>query len=370
MCVTRSARALGLGLLVVSLAACGGEGDDAAAPAAPPAVQVGAENVVVVKRDTIVVGPIISGELRAEREATVRAEIGGQVLQVTLEAGQRVQKGALLGRINARALGDARESALSAVRSAENQLAVARQELARAEQLVKAGALAQRDLDMARNNVAGAEAAVADAKSRLASAETQLGDAIIRAPISGVLARRAVNAGDVVSPGTEMFTIIDPSSMRLEAAVPSDDLRALRVGATVQFRVRGYDEPLEGRIERIAPQADPATRQVPIYVAIPNAGGRFVAGLFAEGRVVSQSAEGLVVPSNAVNTTTGKPWVVRVRDGKTERVDVSLGLADPRTERLQIAGGLNDGDVLLRGAAQGIAPGTAVQVAGPGIGTE
>ena len=85
-----------------------------------------------------------------------------------------------------------------------------------------------------------------------------------------------------------MFRIIDPSSMRLEASVPSEDLSILRVGANVDFTVRGYDRSFTGRIERIAPQADPTTRQVPIYVAIPNPGGRLVAGLFAEGRVVSQ----------------------------------------------------------------------------------
>jgi multidrug efflux pump subunit AcrA (membrane-fusion protein) len=115
----------------------------------------------------------------------------------------------------------------------------------------------------------------------------------------------------------------------------------------------------------IAPQADPVTRQVPIYVSIPNVGGRLVAGLFAEGRVVSQSGEGLVVPLNAVNTATGMPWVLRATDGRTERVDVRLGLQDPRTERVQIVAGVNEGDVLLRGAAQGITPGTPVELSVP-----
>jgi multidrug efflux pump subunit AcrA (membrane-fusion protein) len=133
----------------------------------------------------------------------------------------------------------------------------------------------------------------------------------------------------------------------------------------VTFDVRGYDQPFEGRILRIAPQADSATRQVPIYVAIPNVGGRLVAGLFAEGRVVSESATGLVVPSNAVNTTAEKPWVLRVTEGKTEKVDVSLGLRDPRSERVRVVAGLNQGDRLLRGAAQGITPGTPVQLSDP-----
>jgi multidrug efflux pump subunit AcrA (membrane-fusion protein) len=129
--------------------------------------------------------------------------------------------------------------------------------------------------------------------------------------------------------------------------------------------VRGYDQRFEGKITMIAPQADPITRQVPIYVSIPNVGGRLVAGLFAEGRVVSQSAAGLVVPVNAVNTTGDTPWVLRASAGRTERVKVTIGLQDPRTERLQVVSGLNEGDVLLRGAAQGITPGTPVELSVP-----
>jgi membrane fusion protein (multidrug efflux system) len=251
---------------------------------------------------------------------------------------------------------------MSAVRNADNQLAVARRELERTDTLVNAGALAARDLDVARQNVTAAEAQLADARSRLASADRQLADTVLRAPIDGMIANRPVNLGDVVSVGEELFTIIDPSSMRLEASVPSDDLSRLRIGASVDFSVRGYDRSFEGRISLISPQADPVTRQVPIYVTIPNVGGRLVAGLFAEGRVVSQSADGLVVPINAVNMTGQTPWVLRITDGKTERLEVRLGLQDPRTERVLVVSGLNEGDMLLRGAAQGITPGTPVDV--------
>jgi hypothetical protein len=80
--------------------------------------------------------------------------------------------------------------------------------------------------------------------------------------------------------------------------------------------------------------------------------------------VVSATASGLVVPANAINTAGEMPWALRVKGGKTERVPVTLGLRDPRTERVQVVAGLNEGDSLLRGAAQGILPGTAVQITG------
>jgi membrane fusion protein (multidrug efflux system) len=321
--------------------------------------------VIVVKSGQIVAGPIISGDLRPEREAVLRAQLGGSMLEVRVKEGQAVREGAVLGRIEARTLEDTSRSAQSAVHSAETQLQVAQREADRTQQLVTAGALAAREVDLSRNTVTSSEAQLADARARLVTAQKQLDDAIVRSPITGVVSRRTVNAGDIVTMGAELFTVVDPSSMRLEASVPSESLPELRIGAKVAFSVRGYEQPFEGRIERIAPQTDAATRQLPIYVSIPNTAGRLVGGLFAEGRVVTDSATGIVVPANAINTTGPMPWAARVVNNKVERVNVTLGLRDPRTERLQIVSGLNAGDTLLRGAAQGIAPGTQVQVSVP-----
>ena len=353
--------------LACGAAACGGGKDSgsAAASAAPePArtIQIGQENVVKVESGRLVIGPIVSGELRAAREATVRAELGGSMTAVLVEEGQATRQGAVIGRIETRTLDDTRQSASSAVKSAESQLALAQREVARTEQRVQAGALATRDLDVVRANVSTVEAQLADAKSRLAAAERQLGDAVIRAPITGVVSARSVTRGDVVSPGTALFTVIDPSSMELEASVPSEDLAALKVGAVVDFNVRGYEQTFQGKIVRIAPQADPTTRQVRIYVAIPNVGGRLVAGLYAEGRVVNQAAMGLILPETAVNLDDNMPWVLRVTDGKTERVPVTVGLRDPRSERVLITAGVADSDTLLQGPSRSIPPGTPVQV--------
>lgn len=356
-------RFIGVALLALAAAGCRAGAENADPPPSPPAVQIGPENVITVKRDHIVTGPLISGELRAAREANVRAELGGSVLEVRAEEGESVHRGQVLGRIEAATLEDAKRSAQSAVTSAESQLDVARREAERTARLVAAGALAQRDLEVANSNVAAAEAALADARARLVTANKQLADAIVRAPFDGIVADRPVNAGDVVTPGTALFMIIDPSSMRLEASVPSEELALLRIGAPVQFQVRGYGQPFDGRIDRISPQADPATRQVPIFVSIPNKSGRLVAGLFAEGRVVSEASDGLVVPANAVNESQGGAWVLRVADGKAERVDVKVGLRDHRTERVELVSGVKEGDTLLRGAAQGITPGTPVAVA-------
>lgn len=345
-------------------AACGGGGgNDAPASPQPQPVRIGAESVARVAREQITSGPRISGELRPEREAAVRAEVGGSVLEVRVEEARPVRQGAVVARIEAQALTDAEVSAGSAVRSAEQALGVAEREAARTETLVKGGALAERDLETARNAVVAAQAQLADARSRLASARKQLANTVIRAPISGIVSQRPVNRGDVVAPGAPIVTIIDPSSMMFEASVPSVALDALRVDAPVEFRVRGYgDQVFRGHIERISPVADPVTRQVPIWVSIPNTGGRLVAGLFAEGRVNTEARSGLVAPASALGNTGSDTWVVRVRNGKAERVPVQVGLRDERAGRVELTSGVSEGDVLLTGAAQAVTPGAPVVI--------
>ena len=357
----RSARSM-LPLALCALAAtvaCHRE-SPADAPAAPPAVRVGSENVVTVSMQEISTGPLISGTLMAEREATVRAEVSGSILQISAAEGRAVRRGELIARIEDQALSDARASAQSAVRSAQQGLQLAEREAARTETLVHGGALADRELETAKNAVATAQAQLAEGRSRLAAAETQLGKLTIRAPIDGVVAARPANVGDVVSPGTELMRIIDPRSMRLEAAIQSEALSAVKVGLAVRFEVRGYPgQTFEGKIERISPAADPVTRQVPVFVTIPNAGGRLVAGLFAEGRIAQQTRRALVVPLAAVNTEKPKEaWVLRANGDTAERVAVTLGLRDDETERVELTSGVKEGDRLLVGAAQAITPGT------------
>jgi len=164
-------------------------------------------------------------------------------------------------------------------------------------------------------------------------------------------------ASQLVTISDNYLKVTDPS-----ARTKYDSLRE-------GVQVRGYPgQTFEGHIERISPVADPVTRQVPIFVDIPNAGSRLVAGLFAEGRITREAREGLVVPAGAINTEGARPWVARIRDGRAERVDVTLGLRDERTERVELASGVQAGDRLLVGAAQGISPGTPVRVRAGGAG--
>lgn len=350
--------------VLATAAACGGsQAPPSTIAAAPPSVKLSAENVATAAMTELSSGPTISGQLAPAREATVRAQIGGSIVTLTVDKGQPVRAGQVIAKINARDLNDAMNSAQAAVKSADNALRVAESEQARTASLVKGGALAARDLEQANNMVTSAEAQVAAAKARQRSVQQQLDDTNVKAPFAGVISDRPAHQGDVVSPGTAIATIIDPSSMRLEALVRADEIGQVRPGATVPFRVRGYpDQAFSGRVDRLSPTADPVTRQVTIFVSIPNTGGKLIAGLFAEGHVNVESRRAIVVPAAALDETGPTPTVTRISHDKAERVNVQIGLRQSDTEMVEITQGIAAGDVVILGSSKSVTPGTAVSV--------
>jgi membrane fusion protein (multidrug efflux system) len=357
-------RRLAAVLLVTStaLAACNGA-PEANASATPVTIQLGPEGIAVAQMTTLASGPILSGTLVADRTAQIRAEVPGSVLQVFRDPGAVVAAGTSLAKIDDRAISDVFLSARSGLAAAEAAADLAARELARAEKLAAAGAIADRDLENARRANLVATTAMFDARARLAQAQKQVDATNVLTPYAGIVSERFVNPGDVVAPGAPLFVVVDPATMKLEAAIPAEQLATVRVGAPVRFAVTGYPgRTFEGRIASINPAADPQTRQVRLSVRIPNAGNRLVAGLFAEGRVAANAREALTLPAAAVDQRGLSPAVLRLRGGVTEKVEVTLGARDQASDRLEITKGLTAGDTVLVGAALGIAPGTPLQV--------
>jgi RND family efflux transporter MFP subunit len=356
---------IGLAGLVASsmvVFACSREESETGMAAVDPVVSVGAENITVAQVAELRSGPAISGSLQPRTEARVRAEIAGPVEQTHADEGQRVRVGTLLARLDDTAVRDAYLSAKSAVRTAESALQNAQRNLERSTRLAKAGALPERDLETAQLNATNAEGALADARARLASAGKQLAQTTVRTPITGVISEREVDAGDVVTVGAELFRIVDLGSLRLEASVAASEIDRLKPGMPVEFGVSGYDRRFTGRIERINPTVDPTTGQVRIYVTIPNERQSLVSGLFAEGRVATDTRKAIGVPADAVDERGTQPVLHVVKAGRVKHLPVRLGVRDEATNLVEIASGVAAGDTVLLGSAQGVAEGATIRV--------
>lgn len=349
-------------MAVAAVAACHtGEGETRA-EGLPPAV-IGPENLAVAVDTTLTAGPLLTGTLEPELAATVRAELGGSVVEVLADDGQAVKRGQVLVRIDDSSLRDAYLSARAALRSAEATSQLARRNAERAERLAAAGAVADREVEDAQTSTTTAEGQVADARARLANAEKQLGKTVLRAPFAGVVADVTVSEGDVVQSGTSLLRVLGPSTLRLEASVPAEDIAAVKPGTGVQFSVTGFGgRVFAGKILRVSPAIDPATRQVRVIVALDNAERTLVAGLFAEGQVATERRTAVVVPRPAIDGRGIRPVVVRLTGGRVERLEVETGLLDRVHERVEVRRGLAAGDTVLLGGAAGLPVGTPATV--------
>lgn len=360
-----SGRGAGRWLVAATLllaAACGGGEEEETGQAPPPAV-IGPENLAVALDTVLTAGPLLSGTLEPELAATVRAEVGGAVVAVLADDGQSVKRGQVLVRIDDIAVRDAYLSARAALRSAEATAQLARRNAERSARLQAGGAIAERDVEDAETNATTAEGTLADARARLASAEKQLSKTVLRAPFAGIVANVTVSEGDIVQSGGSLLSVIVPTSLRLEASIPVEDIAAIKPGADVSFTVSGFERrTFGGKIQLVSPAVDPTTRQVRVIVSIANKDRALVAGLFADGRVSTDRREAVVVPRAAIDNRGIRPLVVRLKGGKVERLEVETGLQDRVNERVEVRRGVAAGDTVLMGGAAGLPPGTPATV--------
>ncbi len=329
------------------------KGDAKAAPATVDTVMLALADVDTAAITDLSAGVPVSGTLTPGWEARVTSPLDDIVEQVLVREGQAVSRGQVLARY--RSLTVAADAA-----SAGAALKVAAADWERQKQLFAAGAVSARDVE-------AAEAQYRAAEAQNAMASRRLGDATVRAPGAGVVATRSVQTGDRVGTGDPLFTIANTSSLEFEATVPSEYVSMVRPGSPVELEVTGADRQVEGKVARVNTTADPATRQVKVYVTVPNPGGRLVGGLFASGDVITkQSRSALAAPTAAVRHDGDASFALVVEGGHLARRALRTGLADRTRDRVEVLEGLKAGDVVVTGSIEGLVAGQPVRVQGGG----
>jgi RND family efflux transporter MFP subunit len=204
------------------------------------------------------------------------------------------------------------------------------------------------------------------AKARAVLARQQLQRTEVRAPFDGVVSDRKVSAGDTAQLGKELLKVIDPTSMRFEALVSSDNVGDVRPGQPVHFRVHGYgDKEFAGKVRRVNPAANPTTRQVELLVDFAAGDQPRLAGLYAEGNLETQTRTSLTVPASAVVRDGDQSLAWKVNGNKLQKVPLGAVERDPRSGDYVLKGGLAEGDQVIRHPSALLKEGQTVQAAGP-----
>jgi len=199
-------------------------------------------------------------------------------------------------------------------------------------------------------------------------AKKRLADTRLTAPISGIVARRAIEIGATVAPGQPVFTIVALDPVRVRVGVPEGDVGHVTEGAAATVRIPALDTSFTGRVSLIGVAADPATRSYTVEISVPNPARRLRAGMVAEATITTrESRSALLVPASAVlhdggvNGTT----VVYVLDSDAARAHarrVTTGIA--RGDSLEITSGITSGDQVVVAGQQHLRDGARVQPAG------
>jgi len=348
----------------VCLSACNKGQDKSDKPATSASLLLSAEDLHTVRNNVLASGPAITGSIQPERRADLRAEVSAVVMQMVKENGDVVHRGDLLVRLDDTAIRDSLAAATSAARSATVALEQAERQYQRMVTLRGSGMASTQQLEDAENRRNSTQSDLEAAKTREVQARQQLQRTEVRAPFDGLVSDRKASAGDTVQIGKELVKVIDPASMRFEGLVSADAIGSVRVGEQVVFRVNGYgDQQFLGKVRRVNPSANATTRQVEVLVDFADKKQPKLAGLYAEGRVESDSATSLTLPATAFVRDGDKAYAWRVQDNTVRKVNLSIGTRDDRSGEYVLKEGLKEGDVLIRQATSTLKDGQKVELA-------
>lgn len=337
-----------LALTAAILAACGDSRAESPQRNGPPmagserAVPVAAEVIAPREMQVMLRG---SANLRARAQVEVLPKQTGVVARIMVEEGAVVRAGQPLAAL------DSEEWELQA-RQAEARAGAARDAAARAVQLQSQGLISDQEVERL-----GSDAQVAAAD--LALARLRVRNAIIAAPIAGVVTHREVERGQLINSSTPAFRVADISRLEAVVGVPEREAGRVQAGQLARLRIEGRPA-VQGRVARVRPVVDPGSGTVQVVVEVdPDQGLR--AGQFVNVDIVTETLDArFTLPRTAVLVDGAAPRVYAVSGGRAQEREVELGAS--QAERVEIRSGVATGDTVVVVGQDNLRPGVAVNL--------
>jgi HlyD family secretion protein len=320
----------------------------------------------------------VVGNLIGEATVAVAPRTAGRLQDISVRLGDRVSRGQRVAKIEdfeiveqVKQAEAAQEVSAATIRQREADLQLALTSVERSRNLFQRQLLPKQTLD---DNEARYQSAIAQldlaraqnsqSKARLDELRINLANTIIVSPVNGFVSKRSVDPGAFVSQNAPIVDVVDISRVRLVVNVVERDLSELQAGDDAQVEVDAYPgERFKGRIARVAPVLDPATRTAPIEIEIANTDFRLKPGMYARvGITTDVKKETLVVPINAVADLGGRRGVFQHMNGVAVFRTVELGTEND--DVVEVLAGLNDGDQVITTGARALRDGDRILLAG------
>jgi RND family efflux transporter MFP subunit len=377
-----------IGLIVIGLAAGGwtvaqrsgakaaaGASDTAAAakkaPDAPEVYELASGDVAAIDARSLSVRLPLSGSLTPLTQATIKSKVSGAVQETTVQEGMAVNAGQVLARLDTADLKARLTQQEAALDEARAKLAMASKNEANNLALLEKKYISQTSYDTTQNAVELARANVKSALAQVEIARIALDDTVIRAPFSGIVSKRHVQAGEKLSPDTPVFTIVNLAQMTLEAQVPASDIPRIQIGQEVQFKVDGFQERgFTGKVARINPTTESGSRAMLVYIAVDNRDGALRGGMFAKGAITTARSPVMpLVPLAAVRADREGPVVYKIEQGKVVAQPVTLGLRNDDEGMAEVRQGLEAGASVIVSRLDSVRPGSRVKLPAAAVAT-
>lgn len=328
-------------------------------------MQVNPDEYVDIAPQTLERAIKVIGTLQPSRKAELSSQTGGLVEAVNVRPGDTVKAGDVMVQVDVERLTldlDLQRSNADATRA---QLALAEGQLERAKALVDRGVGTASTMEEAQSSVDGLRASLSAQIDQVSVAELTLRNASVHAPFDGVVSARNVEPGTFIQVGAPLITIVDLSTVELEANASVSAGSLLSPGQAVSVTVDGIpDRVFPGTVERINPVAAEGTRAIPVYIRLANPNDVLLGGMFATGQVVvARQEDAIAIPSDAIREDGDGKYVLAIVNGTLIRQSVAPAeLWEGRMTR--ISEGLKPGDVVVAAALPELSVGDQVELVG------
>lgn len=352
---TLSPSRLALAASIALAAACG------AAPAARPAPGPTPVGVLILTLHPVTISSEYVGVLRSRRSSEVRPQVDGIITQIFVKSGDRVAPGRPLLQIDPRREQAALESNQASRAAQEAAVQFARQQFARAKQLLEAGAMSQQEYEQAETNLNTARAALDALQAREREASVQLQYFRVTAPTGGVVGDIPVRVGDRVTTSTVLTTVDQQAGLEAYVQIPIERAPEVRVGLPVRLTDAQGAVLAETAIDFVSAQVDDRTQSVLVKAPVPASQG-FRTEQFVRALVVWRNEPGLTVPTTAVTRINGQyfAFVAEPDKGGFVARQRAVKVGELRGNEYVALDGLKAGDHLIVSGVQKVADGAPV----------
>jgi len=283
-----------------------------------------------------------SGPLVAPGTVMVRAKATGTLVTLNVGEGSRVHAGQVLGQMDLEELRYRIAEKNASVESAKAQYEQVERKYKADQGLAANNFIATTALDASRAAMETARAQYQAAKAQLDTSNVTMHQAALVAPISGIVAKRLALPGEKLAPEQQILTIVDLSKLELAGLVGTHEVSRLKPGMAVQVKVEGVDRPVEAKINRIAPAAEPGTRSIGVVLSLDNPKEEFRAGQYGVARVeLPDDQQRLTVPETAITGSAGEEQIWLIDKGALVRRVVTTGRHDEKKGRVEVLKGLD-----------------------------